>query len=224
MIKTGILVLSLVIFASSLHIKMEHQAALSSGVATLQADNGAFLTRCNNCGPMQSGGPDSATLHINDKNSYYAAWNVETVGNQVALKAESGKYLSVCTNCWARGAYPDAAFVNGGSPTGAALWTPEKQSNGKWAFKGSNGKYLSRCNNCVGGGAVPNTAFVHVTNPAEVYAQWTVEYKFPTGNVNLQADTNAFLSRCNNCGPANSADSATLHETNPANSWAIWTV
>ena len=164
MIKTGILVLSLVIFASSLHIKMEHQAALSSGVATLQADNGAFLTRCNNCGPMQSGGPDSATLHINDKNSYFAAWNVETVGNQVALKAESGKYLSVCTNCWARGANPDAAFVNGVSPTGAALWTPEKQSNGKWAFKGSNGKYLSLCHNCVSGGTTPDAAFVHISD------------------------------------------------------------
>jgi len=26
-----------------------------------------------------------------------------------------------------------------------ARWTPEKLSNGKYAFKADNGKYLSRC-------------------------------------------------------------------------------
>lgn len=102
MIKAGVFVLSLVIFSSTLHIKMEHQAALASGVVTLKADTGAFLARCNYCGPMKSGGPDSATINAKDQNAPSATWTVEPVGDQVALKADSGKYLTTCTNCWRR--------------------------------------------------------------------------------------------------------------------------
>lgn len=76
MIKTGVFVLSLAIFASSLHIQMEHQAGLASGVATLMADSEKFLTRCHGCGPMQSGGPDSATVHVNYQDAPTVAWTI----------------------------------------------------------------------------------------------------------------------------------------------------
>jgi hypothetical protein len=71
--------------------------------------------------------------------------------------------LSRCNGCWAGGAAPDSAQVHVSNPNDGpwALWTPEKKSNGKWAFKSDNGKYLARCNGCVPGGAVPDFAFVH---------------------------------------------------------------
>jgi len=46
---------------------------------------------------------------------------------------------------------------------------------------------------------------------------------FTAGQVNLKADTGAYLARCNNCGPNAYPDTASLHETNPDNPWAIWT-
>lgn len=46
---------------------------------------------------------------------------------------------------------------------------------------------------------------------------------FTAGQVNLKADTGAYLARCNKCGPNGNPDTASIHETNPDNTWAIWT-
>jgi hypothetical protein len=95
----------------------------------------------------------------------YAKWTIENQGNgQIAFKADTGKYLSRCNNCWRFGAYPDAASVHITTPAGNpwSVWKAEWQvTSGKWAFKADTGKYLARCNGCVGGGAVPDFAFVH---------------------------------------------------------------
>jgi len=36
----------------------------------------------------------------------------------VAFKADTGKYLARCNNCWSNAAYPDAAFVHVDNPVG----------------------------------------------------------------------------------------------------------
>ena len=102
--------------------------------------------------------------------------------------------------------------MNGVVANTVALWIPERQPNGKWAFKGVKDKYLARCENCSPDNTAKNLAFVHITTPTSPLAQWTVEYRFPTGRISLQADTSAYLTRCQGCGPARFPDSASLHE------------
>ncbi len=55
-------------------------------------------------------------------------------------------------------------------------------------------------------------------------AYWTITYRFPTGRIRLQADTGAYLSRCNNCGNGNYSDSASIHEADPQASTIFWSV
>lgn len=55
-------------------------------------------------------------------------------------------------------------------------------------------------------------------------AYWTIIYRFPTGRIRLQADTGAYLSRCDNCGNGNYSDSASIHETDPQASTIFWSV
>lgn len=222
--KTLVLLVCLTFLATGLHVKMQHQATLGAGRVSLKADTGKYLARCNGCGRAAT--PDSASLHETNPANPWAIWTLETVGDKVAFKADSGKYLSRCNNCWSSATKPDSAFVHVSATAGNpwAQWTPVDLGNGKWAFKADTGKYLARCTRCVTNGAYPDFAFVQATATTDPAAQWTVEYKFPTGNVNLQADTSAFLARCNNCGPGATADSASLHETNPANPWATWAV
>lgn len=47
---------------------------------------------------------------------------------------------------------------------------------------------------------------------------------FPSGNINIQADTGKYLGRCNGCGPGALPDSASIHVTDPSLAAAIWTV
>lgn len=92
------------------------------------------------------------------------------------MKGSNGKYLTRCTNCWNQARYPDAAFVNGETPDGSSLWTPEYLGKGKWGLKGDNCKYLARCNGCATGSSYSSTAFVYADNPNDSSAQWTVLY------------------------------------------------
>lgn len=141
------------------------------------------------------------------------------------LRADSGFYLQVCKGCWSYKDKDPALAIGASYPYyGPGLWTPEKLSNGKWAFKGSNGKYLQICIHCVQGD-VQNYAFAIGNSSSHMDAQWTVEYKFPTGNMTLYVNSDGkslFLSVCQNCGPANSPYSAALYlqdYTSPLTKW-----
>ncbi len=183
MTKSTVLLVALVVFASGLHIKMQHQALLANGLVTIKCDLGTYLARCKTCGSTQGTGADAGTFQSLAQAGPLAIWTLETVGDQIALKADNGKYLTVCPKCWTRSVNSDPAFATGTSPSGASLWTPEKLANGKWALKGSNGKYLGRCLDCATGSPFRSTTFVHSIAPTtDLYAQWTIEYVFPTGN------------------------------------------
>ena len=113
--------------ASGLHIQANHQDNFPDRL-TLQADNGAYLSRCNKCGPSDY--EDSASLHETNPAYAWANWNVERVDSRVAFKGDNGKYLSICPNCWKDSTSPqDAVFVNADTPTDNALWTLSQVGN-----------------------------------------------------------------------------------------------
>jgi hypothetical protein len=58
-----------------------------------------------------------------------------------------------------------------------SLWTPEKLTNGKYAFKGKTGKYLDRCDHCANNSVYTQMAFVHATSSSAKETQWTVTYE-----------------------------------------------
>ena len=183
MIKSTLVVLCIVAFATGLHIDQEHDYTIGTpanpvfkGVITLQSDIGTYLSLCNTCGPSSL--PDSASVHETNIQSPWVFWSMYQVGlYDLVLKARSGKYLARCTDCWVGGVRPDSAFVHSTSTYDSwAKWRFEKLSNGKWAIKSSDsGKYLSRCYKCVPGSPVDNFAFVHVDTPVNnPWAQWTI--------------------------------------------------
>lgn len=65
--------------------------------------------------------------------------------------------------------------------------------------------------------------FVHSNNQNDAWAQWEVQYSFPTGSVNLLSDIGKYLSKCSNCGSGAYPDSASVSEKDPSKPWAIWT-
>ncbi|MEB3883084.1 hypothetical protein [Lyngbya sp. CCY1209] len=149
-------------------------------------------------------------------------------GIKIALKADTGNYLSRCNNCIPGGAYPDSAFVHvtelAGSPW--AHWEIEHLDNGKYILKADTGNYLSRCNNCIPGGAYPDSVFVHVTDAASTpAAQWEIE-RLDNGKYAFKANTGNYMSRCNNCISGGAyPDSVFVHvadaASTPAAQWEI---
>ena len=118
------------------------------------------MSRCNRCGPGHQ--PDSPAIYETNASNPTTLWTIEKVGENVAIKADSGKYLSLFNNCWYKQLYAESVFVNQRKSTSSKThWTPEKLANGKIAFKSSKGKYLNRCNNCVTGGKYTDFAFAH---------------------------------------------------------------
>ena len=88
--------------------------------------------------------------------------------------ADTGRYLSICHNCWQSAVSSEPAFVQAIIPSGDALWDVKRLDNGKWTLRGKNCKYLARCNNCVTNGDYSDFAFVKETNPNVAQAQWII--------------------------------------------------
>lgn len=152
------------------------------GRVTLKVgDTERYLARCRNCGPGAYS--DSASVEQKQATQPYTIWTAEKCGNAIALKSDSGLYLSNCNNCWKawwfkQPAHSDSAFVHVKNPSGNkhAQWIPERLENGKWALKNlGNGKYLSRCHDCVPGCSTDNMAFVHHSSSKNAFSQWEVE-------------------------------------------------
>ncbi|KAH9148428.1 hypothetical protein LEN26_004498, partial [Aphanomyces euteiches] len=148
-------------------------------------------------------------------------------GDIIALKADTGKYVTRCRNCIGAAAYPDSVNfqtpINSGTPY--SYWTIVDAGNGKIALKGDLGNYLSRCNNCAAGAAYPDEAFVHVSDwRSGPWAQWTCE-DAENGKIALKADSGKYLARCNNCLKSGPADAAFVHaDTWKSSPWAQFEV
>jgi hypothetical protein len=63
MVKNILAIACVLIVASAMRVNPSHeQEDFREGRVTIQADNGKYLTRCNNCGSSKYA--DSASLHI----------------------------------------------------------------------------------------------------------------------------------------------------------------
>lgn len=147
----------------------------SEGLVRFKADSGQYLRLCIDCG----GAYPTAAASVESSTDINTLWKVIRVGDQISIQSySSGNFLTHCIKYWDRKAYDDSVFVHLSNNNEIySRWTPERQSNGKWAFRSENGKYLARCYNCaytING--VTNMAFAHETNPNNLSAQWTLEY------------------------------------------------
>ncbi len=144
----------------------------------LQDDMGGWFTRCRNCQKTVGGKfPDTVTTHVKNPNEKFARFEVVDVGGgKIALKADSGKYVTRCRNCIVGGAYEDSVTIHVDNPNGSfAQFTPEMVADGKYALKSDNGKYLARCRNCSPGAAYPDTVTVHAKK-TDSFAHWNIIY------------------------------------------------
>ncbi len=139
-------------------------------------------------------------------------------GTKIALRADTGNYLTRCNGCYRGAAYPDSATMHitqavlASSPY--AHWTLEKLANGKYALRTDTGNYLARCNGGIPNAAHPDSAMVHVSGAQlkdSPWAQWTIE-KLGNGKFALRGDNGNYLARCYGCVPgAAYPDGAFLH-------------
>ena len=97
MLKSAILLLSLMTFALSINFKDAHENQFPFGRVTLRmnlrANNSGFLTRCPSCAPAQT---DPAAVQEVSSSNPLAIWTTERFGDKVAFKADNGKYLALC--------------------------------------------------------------------------------------------------------------------------------
>jgi len=155
------------------------EAAPTGCKVALQADTGKWFSRCRNC--QNAAYPDTATVHIDlpTSDKPYAQFEVVDMGNgKIALKADTGKYVTRCRSCVSGGAYPDFVTIHATSPDAPYVqFTPELLPNGKYALKADTGKYVARCNYCSPGAAYPDTVTIHVDDPTNSpWAQWNMIY------------------------------------------------
>lgn len=164
----------------------------------------------------------------------FAAPALADQGIKVALKSDTGNFLSRCNNCIPGGAKADSAFVHvkpaqlASSPW--AHFNLAKIGKGVYTLRADTGKYLARCNGCVPGGTKPDSAMVHVTK-AQIrtakYAHWRIKR---VGNrYTIQSvDSKKHLARCNGCVPRGAyPDSAMVHATKGearSAGWAKWQI
>lgn len=143
----------------------------------LQADTGKWFSRCNRCQRTLGNFPDTITVHAKNASVPFAQFEVVDVGDgKIALKADTGKYVSRCRNCIFMGTFQDFVTVHVTEPAQIpdAQFTPELLENGKYALKADTGKYLSRCRGCSPGATIEDTVTIYVDNPNKPYAQWNV--------------------------------------------------
>jgi hypothetical protein len=130
------------------------------------------MRACYNCGGSKT---FSASIRP-ESDEKEQRWIITPVDNQVTIKGSNGAYLALCNGCFT-GKYQDSATVHGSESMPESLWTPEKLSNGKFAFKGKNGKYLGRCDYCANNGVYTSMAYVHISSSSAKEAQWTITYE-----------------------------------------------
>ncbi len=80
------------------------------GPVSLLSDIDTYLLRCNNCGNS----PYRVSAGVGEANvdNKWVVWNVEAIGEKIALKGDNGMYLTRCKGCWSNGVYADSAFVH----------------------------------------------------------------------------------------------------------------
>lgn len=194
------LLLALAQAVKCIHLQQNHQAVSLAPVdVNLRADNGQYLQACFQCG----NGIYDYSAGLGD---YPQVWSMEVIGDKIAFKSATGKYLSRCLYCWKDGPlYDDAVFVHITTPSSNdpwALWIPERLSSGKFTFKSDDGNFLTRCERCVPQGNL-NFAFVHRSNSDLSASQWDVTYSEqpPFGTqLKIIADNGNYLQFCNICG------------------------
>lgn len=156
-------------------------------------------------------------------------------GIQIALQADTGKYLGRCHGC-VPGAGSDAAtdmatiHVESNNPAtlpAYARFTMVPNGDGRVALRSDEGMYVARCEGCttVREGGINEVANIHVRQPSEgPWALFTPQ-RMANGKYVFQSDNGRYLARCNGCIEGSlQPDVAMMHEASPDAAWAQWNV
>lgn len=161
-----------------------------------------------------------------------AAESNENAPVEIALKADTGKYLARCRGCFPKATTPDVATVH--VMVDSLMQVPPyarfrviKTGDGRIALQVADlGTFLARCRGCVSGATSPDAATMHVEDWRQGnYAQFT-PVRLSNGKYAFRADNGQFLARCRGCVPgATQEDSAMMHVVDPEMApWAQWEV
>jgi hypothetical protein len=210
--------------------------SMGNGKFAFKTDTGKYMARCRNCSPGATTN-DILSNHVDNPNAAYAQFKVEILsaplprpfvdGRQVALQADTKKWVARCNNCQNAAVKNTATIhVNANSIRelpAYAKFTVVDMKNGKVAFKADNGMYLTRCRGCVSGGPA-DVITVHVSDPSAAYAQFT-PVSMGNGKFAFKTDTGKYIARCRNCSPgASTNDILSNHVDNPNAAYAQFIV
>ncbi len=123
----------------------------------LASTYGQYLSRCTGCIPGDITLSDTAFVHILDPNRSAANWVVKKLDNgKIMLRAmDTGKFLSLCTDCVPGMSYPfeDSGQVESTNPNNVrAQFTLEPEiwlGAGFFTLRSFNDKLLTPCAGCV---------------------------------------------------------------------------
>jgi uncharacterized protein YecT (DUF1311 family) len=147
----------------------EQPPSLTNAKYAFESDNNNFLAVCNNCIYSSGKYPNSAMIHVDSADNYFAQWNVFTTNrDKVVIKDGHEKFLARAETDTRGVVKVYSTYTN--NPN--AQWYVTYLKNGKIALSDGTGHYLCRCNNCYTA-AYPNVADMHCTHPNDPWAQWT---------------------------------------------------
>jgi hypothetical protein len=189
---------------------------LGNGKWAFIADTGKYLARCQDC---ITGGSTStsnfAFVYADSSADPKAQWTVtwRFPDGKVSLQADSGKYLTRCTDC-GKSTAKDTASVSDSTVTPRSTWTIVKFDN-KVSFKSDSGNYLTRCNGCWSGWSkYSDSATVHASNYLAPWAQFNPVW-LNNGKWALQSDNGLYLARCPRCRTNIIIDFCFMYVTDP---------
>ncbi|WNG17210.1 fascin domain-containing protein [Cystobacter fuscus] len=199
---------------------------VGNGKIALKADNGKFVSRCNNC-IVNGSQSESVTAHVSDATPpSYAQFTLETLSNgKYALKADTGKYVTRCNNCSPDAATPNTVTVHATDPNNEpyAQWTirPIFPAGTKISLKSDQGTYFTTCGGCqttVNNG-FPLTITTHARALSSPFTDFEV-VDVGNGKIALKANSGQFVARCGGCIVGSTRDFLTVHAPNSSSSFA----
>lgn len=134
------------------------------------------------------------------------------VGSVIAIRADTGKYLTWCLKCQKASVEATVMVVESNPAVTKAQFVVVSLGNGKLALRSLwNNNYVTRCDQCVPGGPAQSLT-LHST---QAYSMALVA--LPNGKCALQTDDGNWVKRCRDCSPgASFPDAAIVAKLTPA--------
>jgi ribosome-binding protein aMBF1 (putative translation factor) len=215
------------------------------------SDSGGFLSRCFLCGTSNIPSFDSVSVQpLVTPGNPSVSWTPEYQNGKVMLLADTGNYLTRCTNCFRFGSSSESAWVhNRNKSDSRAQWTVEviqKSTTSPVVNNNLNNRINNLIDNVINNKVNNNNININNNNQQKTLVQQKlpvaeqplqVSNNINNNNLNnlmqpgmrvaLKADNGMYLGRCEECvNFSNTRDFAFIQtaSVSPATPWAMWDV